>query len=98
MVKPRHFLQAKEGSHKCPLGFNNAVYLQCAIHKNLCVSVLQPGRVTSDPFKKIPHRNRSQVQVSLTVTAHIEHLNITVTLEFYNKKSLTSFLKTNHRK
>ena len=32
--------------------------------------------------QKIPHRNRSQVQVSLKVTAQIEHLNITVTLEF----------------
>ena len=36
--------------------------------------------------KKIPHRNRSQVQVSLKVTAQIEHLNITVTLEFFFKK------------
>ena len=40
--------------------------------------------------EKILHRNRSQVQVSLKVTAQIEHLNITVTLEFF--KSLTSFL------
>ena len=35
--------------------------------------------------KKIPHRNRSQVQVSLKVTAQIDHLNITVMLEFFFK-------------
>ena len=33
--------------------------------------------------EKIPHRNRSQVQVSLKVTALIHHLNITVTLDFF---------------
>jgi len=33
--------------------------------------------------QKIPHRNRSQVQVSLKVTAQIDHLNITVTLAFF---------------
>ena len=33
--------------------------------------------------KKIPHRNRSQVQVSLKVTAQIHHLNITVMLDFF---------------
>ena len=31
---------------------------------------------------KIPHLNRSQVQVSLKVIAQIEHLNITVMLDF----------------
>ena len=35
--------------------------------------------------RKIPHWNRSQVQVSLEVTARIEHLNISVTLEFFLK-------------
>ena len=35
------------------------------------------------PNEKILHRNKSQVQVSLKVTAQIEHLNITVTLEFF---------------
>ena len=35
--------------------------------------------------EKIPHRNRSQVQVSLKVTTQIEHLNISVTLEFFLK-------------
>ena len=34
-------------------------------------------------FQKIPHRNRSQVQVSLKVTAQIDLLNITVTLDFF---------------
>ena len=33
--------------------------------------------------EKIPHRNRSQVQVSLKVTAQIHHLNITVMLDFF---------------
>ena len=33
--------------------------------------------------KKIPHRNRSQVQVSLKVTAQNHHLNITVMLDFF---------------
>ena len=33
---------------------------------------------------KIPHRNRSQVQVSLKVTAQIDNLNITVTLDFFS--------------
>ena len=33
---------------------------------------------------KIPHRNRSQVQVSLKVTAQIDHLNIIVTLDFFS--------------
>ena len=37
----------------------------------------------SPPPKKIPHRNRSQVQVSLKVTAQIHHLNITVPLDFF---------------
>ena len=32
--------------------------------------------------KKIPYQNRSQVQVSLKVIAQIDHLNITVTLDF----------------
>ena len=32
--------------------------------------------------RKIPHWNRSQVQVSLKVTAQIHHLNITVMLDF----------------
>ena len=36
-----------------------------------------------DGIPKIPHRNRSQVQVSLKVTAQIDHLNITVTLDFF---------------
>ena len=40
--------------------------------------------------EKIPQRNRSQVQVSLKVTAQIEHLNITVTLEFFLKFDLFS--------
>ena len=40
--------------------------------------------------EKIPHRNRSQVQVSLKVTAQIEHLNITVTLEFFKKFDIFS--------
>ena len=40
--------------------------------------------------KKIPHRNRSQVQVSLKVTAQIEHLNITVTLKFFLKFDIFS--------
>ena len=35
------------------------------------------------PLEKIPHRNRSQVQVSLKVTAQIYHLNITVMLDFF---------------
>ena len=34
-------------------------------------------------IKKIPHRNRSQVQESLKVTDQIHHLNITVTLHFF---------------
>ena len=34
-------------------------------------------------IKKIPHRNKSQVQVSLKVTAQIHHLNITVMLDFF---------------
>ena len=33
--------------------------------------------------EKIPHRNRSQVQVSLKVTAQIDHLNITVPLDLF---------------
>ena len=33
--------------------------------------------------KKNLHRNRSQVQVSPKVTAQIEHLNITVTLDLF---------------
>ena len=33
--------------------------------------------------EKIPHRNRSQVQVSLKVTAQIHYLNITVMLDFF---------------
>ena len=33
--------------------------------------------------EKIPHRNKSQVQVSLKVTAQIHHLNITVMLDFF---------------
>ena len=33
-------------------------------------------------IEKIPHQNRSQVQVSLKVTAQIRHLNITVMLDF----------------
>ena len=36
------------------------------------------------------HQNRSQVQVSLKVTAQIEHLNITVTLEFFFKFDIFS--------
>ena len=39
---------------------------------------------------KILHRNRSQVQVSLKVTAQLEHLNITVTLEFFLNHDLFS--------
>ena len=33
---------------------------------------------------KIPHRNRSQVQVSLKVTAQIDHLNITVMFDIFS--------------
>ena len=33
--------------------------------------------------RKIPHRIRSQVQVSLKVTVQIERLNITVTVEYF---------------
>ena len=38
---------------------------------------------TGNAAKKNPHRNRSQVQVSLKVTAQIHHLNITVMLDFF---------------
>ena len=41
-------------------------------------------------IEKIPHRNRSQVQVRLKVTAQIEHLNITVRLEFFLKFDIFS--------
>ena len=41
-------------------------------------------------YEKIPHQNRSQVQESLKVTAQIEHLNITVTLEFFLKFDIFS--------
>ena len=42
----------------------------------------QTERLLEAPSRslKIPHRNRSQVQVSLKMTAQIDHLNITVTL------------------
>ena len=45
----------------------------------LCCFVHQEPNLS----RKIPHRNRSQVQVSLKVTAQIDDLNITVTLDFF---------------
>ena len=50
---------------------NNAAFIVNECFRNLI------------PEEKIPHRNRSQVQVSLKVTAQIDHLNITVTLDFF---------------
>ena len=40
VVNPWHFLRAKEGSYKSPFLYNNAVYLQCAIHEK-CALVFQ---------------------------------------------------------
>ena len=57
-------------------------------HINLYFEVFQSNSKPNvnqiiNSYLKIPHRNRSQVQVSLKVTDQIHHLNITVTLHFF---------------
>ena len=67
-------------------GVHSILSIFCHLSTNLLsTNIIWDQDILREGFKKkkIPHRNRSQVQVSLKVTAQIDHLNITVTLDFF---------------